>query len=89
MNIVIAIGKYTNSYFQMLREQGMNPVQGWTYRLADGQIDDTCYGVGRVYNLREALEALTQENDVEFNSVLSQAVIHAYQIKEGVIPNPF
>lgn len=90
MNITIAIGKYTPSYFHMLKEQGMNPTAGWTCRLADGQVDDTCFDVGvTFYELRDALKALTDHSDAEFNAVLSEAVIYAYQIKEGIVQNPF
>lgn len=88
--MIIAIGKYTPSYIESLREAGLDPANGWTYRLAERQIDDTCFQDGKTYYMiEEALADIEKTNDTEFVSVLTEAVIKALQIEKGVIQNPF
>ena len=88
--MIIAIGKYTPSYIESLREAGWNPDNGWTYRLAEAQIDDTCFRESKTYyTMEEALADIEKLDDAEFVSVLSEAVIRALMIKMGVIENPF
>ncbi len=67
--MVVSVGKFTNSYKAAIGEVS----DGYIYRIADDEIDDTCFSVAQTYyNLEDAQEALT--DILEFASVLSAAI---------------
>ncbi len=69
--MVICVGKYSNSYKAHLGELAED---GYVYRFADSEIDDTCFteGARTFYSVDEAREALA---DVRaFADALAKAI---------------
>lgn len=82
--IIISIGKYTNSYRAHLGELATS---GFTYRIARGHIDDTCFDEGETfYTVEAALTSLVQALEkaqrgdgaaLEYAYVLSEALLES------------
>lgn len=73
----LAVGKYTNSYKFHLGEFGND---GYNYRLARDQIDDTCFEVGMTfYSIEEAIlgiKTCIKGNDSDLALTICDGLIH-------------
>ena len=71
-----AVGKYTNSYRHHLGEDAPD---GYTYRLARGQVDDTCFEKGMTfYSLEEAIQGIKvgiENGETEFASMVCDGLL--------------
>lgn len=84
----ICVGKYTNSYRHHLESIGVDVPNGYAWRLAEGQIDDSCFdGNGHTfYTMADALASLKQALDcvrqgdadaLDYACVLTDALLEA------------
>lgn len=70
--MVIAIGKYTESYKSLFNKDGFNLApDGYVWRLADEEIDETCFEQGgQVFtDTTELLESIVQALDYVVDGV--------------------
>ena len=88
----IAVGKYTNSYRHHLESIGVDVPDGFTWRLSDGQIDDSCFEGGNTFytfadalaNLKQALDCVKQgdADALDYACVLTDAMLNAETMED-------